>query len=1237
MKLSTRYILITIIYFSIHQFAFAQLEQNTWFFGGGLFDTQAGIRFDFVTNEPTQYNEVRYPLKLQENNIIVSNPSTGEVVFYSDGQLVIDATHQPMPDGTDLSGNPSTLYGTAVVFDPSGCDRYFIITVQSENAAVPRKIFYSAVDLAMPGNGTIDNPLGNIDTAVKNIDFTPSGVNCAEGVFALPKAGATKDSWIFFSSRQQQVLYIYQVTSSGISYFDQYDLNTLLPTLPSEDIFDTKMDFHPLSETEGRLVLAPGRNLNQATYPIGSFIFNTETGILDQSSYQLITPNTYLTYGTTFSPDGTKLYFSDYVEKSIKQFDYNTNTLTTIGTSFHNGRTGGLETGPDGKVYWANAFVINSQSTPITRLSVVHQPNLAGLACNLSINDWDIGADISPTLMGALPSFGTFPSPPFVLPLSPDNCGLGNGSAIIDPAESTPPFQYEWDNGETTAVAVQLSSGLHQATITDGQGCERTLEVFIEEENDSVIHEISGDLIICESGNTTTLLEGEAGFESYLWSNDATTPSIVVDTPGVYTLLVTNAEGCLGEASVEVVEQSPSVEIIGDTVLCEGNTEFITLELDGTFDEYLWSDSSNEATLSVNQVGDYSVTVTNAQGCIAIDSFTVSVAPPIEISIFGDPSICEEGNTTTILGSEEGFESYLWSNGATTPSIIVDASGTYTLLVTDSIGCSGEASFEVIEESLTVEISGDTIICEGSSEFITLTVEDEYNNYLWSDSSNEATLSVNHSGIYIVTVTNSEGCMAMDSIYISLIPSPDVFISGDTSICEYGNTTTSLGASEGLASYFWSNGETFQDIEVNTPGVYSVTVSDDSGCTNEAFIQVEQEVVTIDLGDNLAFCEGSNESIVLDAGNGFSNYFWSDQSTEQTLSIIEPGNYSVQVINENGCFAIDSVEVTSIPNPQTSISGDNTLCQFGITQSILDAGDNFQSYLWSNGETNQMIEVSQPGNYSVTITNMYDCTGEASIEIIEDVVEVQISGRDLLCEGNLDSIDLTASEGFVSYQWSEDEGMDRILNIIEAGNYSVTATDSEGCIAIDSISISSVLAPQIVDLVALIEVEFGESVILNPTINSSSPYTFQWTPTDYLSCPDCLSPIIEKPTENLLYNLLVEDDFGCIDTASVAIRVLYDKDVFSPNVFTPNDDNINDNFTIYGTIALKEIRKLQIFDRWGELIFENRSFPPNDPSFGWNGEFNGKKVNPAVFVWLVEVEFFDGTVEFLKGDLTIIR
>lgn len=1073
-----------------------QLDQNTWFLGGSSISnsnlTQAGIRFDFNSNVPTQYNEIRYPLKLQENNIIVSNPNNGDVILYSDGQIIVDGSHNPMPNGMDLSGSPSAMYGTAIVFDPSGCDRYFQFVVEDENDDVPRKIYYSIIDLNLSGNGTAEVPLGDVDINYKNIDFTPEDVDCSEGLFAIPKYGKTKDSWLFFGDRRTSDLYIYEVTASGVSFYNKYDLKSLFPTMPSGEIFDVKLEYFSESGPNGRLIIAPGRNTNQATYPIGSFNFNKETGTIDQDSYLLLSNETFFIYGLAFSPDGSKLYFSDYISKQLKQFDFNTNTLYTIGTASHSGRTGGLQIGPDGKIYWASAFVINWQSTSISNLSVVNSPNLSGQACDLDLNGWEIGANINPTLLGALPSFGKFPKAPIAHLINPEFCGLENGSAYIDPNDSQPPLTYEWDNGETDATASALSEGLHDVTVTDGYGCQRIITVFVPLVNEEIQTEIIGDSSICASGNTSTILTADGDFDSYLWSNGEITKSIEVDMPGVYTLIVSDNGFCSGEANIEISTYNFDIEILGNSVVCLGGGNTLTLEIEDEYESYSWSNLDNTPSIMIDQAGEYSVTVTNAEGCTAEDTLSVlAVAPPI-----------------------------------------------------------------------------------GSSY-------------------------------------------------------------GDSSICDFGNTSATIGINEDFASYHWSTGQTTQEIEVNSEGFYFVEFTDSLGCSNELSIEVFLDSLELNLGEDVLFCKQNFDSLTLNPGEDFITYSWSDLSTNSTLTVYNDGLYSVEVSDDKGCIATDSIEIVLAPSPEPVIVGENSICKFGRTFAALSVLNTYSDYLWSNGDNFNNTEITSPGLSSVIVTDDNGCSAMTYINITEEIDSVEILGPEFICSNNIDVIDIRPNREFESYIWSTGE-ISETISINYPGNYILEATNSNGCIAKDSIQIDLIEAPTMVDLPEFIEIEYGESTTLKPIINSDHPFEVMWVPSEYLSCETCISPF-SKPLENIIYQITVENNYGCLDSAKIEIRVSIDKNIYYPNVISPNGDGTNDFFTLYGKPELGSILKLQIFDRWGELVFENRNFDLNSEQLGWNGEFNGNFVNPGVFVWLAEVEFIDGTRVSLSNDLLLIR
>ena len=146
-----------------------------------------------------------------------------------------------------------------------------------------------------------------------------------------------------------------------------------------------------------------------------------------------------------------------------------------------------------------------------------------------------------------------------------------------------------------------------------------------------------------------------------------------------------------------------------------------------------------------------------------------------------------------------------------------------------------------------------------------------------------------------------------------------------------------------------------------------------------------------------------------------------------------------------------------------------------------------------------------------------------------------------------------------------------------------------------------------------------------------------WSPTEYLSCSDCLNPIA-NPVENTMFTISVFDQNGCEAFANILLKIDKTRKIYIPNSFSPNGDGSNDVFLIYSDgKSVSKINRFQIFDRWGGKVFEVFDKLPNNLDFGWDGTFEGKTMNPSVFVYVAEIEFVDGLKILYKGDLTILE
>ncbi len=156
------------------------------------------------------------------------------------------------------------------------------------------------------------------------------------------------------------------------------------------------------------------------------------------------------------------------------------------------------------------------------------------------------------------------------------------------------------------------------------------------------------------------------------------------------------------------------------------------------------------------------------------------------------------------------------------------------------------------------------------------------------------------------------------------------------------------------------------------------------------------------------------------------------------------------------------------------------------------------------------------------------------------------------------------------------------------------------------------------------------------TQDAIEPATYDWYPIDGLSYSGCPNPVASNLETNT-YTVIVTNVNGCTATDDITINADRSINVFIPNAFSPNDDSVNDTFIVHGGGGVTGVSHLKIYDRWGELIFEGYDLPVNDHSVGWDGTFRGKEMNPAVFVYIAEVEFLDGTKNTYTGEFTLLR
>jgi hypothetical protein len=573
----------------------------------------------------------------------------------------------------------------------------------------------------------------------------------------------------------------------------------------------------------------------------------------------------------------------------------------------------------------------------------------------------------------------------------------GGSTQLQAAASSTSGTTYAWSPATglscTTCanpIANPTAATTYTVTVTNnGQTATDAVNVNVYTASTPTINSTANT--VCPNGSVTL---SSSGFNSYSWSTGGNSASTQVSAGGTYNLTVTDANGCSATASKSIQQGTTPVPSIVSTAPYICGTSSVTLN-PGSFSSYTWSNNSTSQTISVNQAGAYTVTVTNASGCTGTASINLQQIPlPVaNVSASGPLTFCAGGSVTLTAQSGSGY-SYKWSDGSTTSSITVTQSGNYRVTVYNP--CDSAVSLlqtVAVNQVPNAQLDpvGPLLLCNGLSQ--TITASPSGASYVWLNNGNvvagqsSSTLSVNSNGSYSAVVTVSGCADTSEAVSVSTAGTgnAEVDIQASQSFICAGDVVT-LNAGQGFSSYNWQPGNSnSQTVQVTTAGTYIVNVVVNNGqCNSTGADTIEivdgQEVVAPVLSYNTSVCAG--DTVTISLNQAYSSYLWSDGSTNSTLSAVT-GPYSVTVSQNGSCgTASSSINATGTPLPDAT---------FTVSTALLTANTSGASYQWYldgspvNGANSDTFLVSQTGNYSLQVT-------QNGCSAISEPVRVVVSG-----------------------------------------------------------------------------------------------------------------------------------------------------------------------------------------------------------------------------------------------------
>ncbi|MDO9188065.1 MAG: PKD domain-containing protein [Bacteroidia bacterium] len=798
--------------------------------------------------------------------------------------------------------------------------------------------------------------------------------------------------------------------------------------------------------------------------------------------------------------------------------------------------------------------------------------------------------------------------------------GASNAAVGIHPAGGTPIYSFQWTPSVSlNDTASGLAPGNYTITVTDYNSCKANLSVSISEPS-----EINGTLITINpacglsNGSISSQVSGGTFPYTYLWSLGAATTSALTGLgTGVYNLLVTDASGCTKSLSANLtIAPGPSIAFSSiNNVSCNGGSDgSATITITQGLAPYIinWSPSGgNSLTASGFSIGTYTVTVTDALGCEISDSVIITEPTPVDVSVSSITDVlCNGGNTGTISVAPTGgtgpLYTYLWVPGGSTLNTAYGLTmGTYTVTVMDQNNCAKAISASITQPTL-LSASVDTIID-----------------------------AVCYGGLGSATILASGGVLPY--------------------------------------SYSWSapaSGQTGSEVNNVGAASYTVTVTDTNGCFTTIDVLIKQpiQVITQALAND-TLCLGQTGSLSATAIGGAGNYYYAWQPsgaiTSGTLPITPTSNttYTVVAFDQIGCAGTpDSVTaiVYNLDGGNVQVFGTSPICpgQSSFVYAETSGTTGPLTYQWNNNlgtaPGGYLVTPSQPTTYIVTVSNMCGLNIADSVEVLfipQPTITLSSDTNALCIPGSMSFFDnsLTGNldDPITMWNWNFGDGTTSIEedpehNYDQSGTYQVTlvVSTSGGCSNNNSsapITINAHPIPTAAFTVNSTNLALPvDELILNN--HSTGANSYYWDFGDG-STSTLLNP-------QYLYNsvgvfqvqLIAMSQFGCLDTAFAEVTT--NADLIFPNVFTPNpngasggsyDINSMDNDVFFPYVSGVIEFKIEIFNRWGEEIFESL-----DIKKGWDGYYRGQICQQDVYIWKAYIKLNNGKIFHKNGDVTIL-
>jgi gliding motility-associated-like protein len=825
--------------------------------------------------------------------------------------------------------------------------------------------------------------------------------------------------------------------------------------------------------------------------------------------------------------------------------------------------------------------------------------------------------------------------------------GAANGTAQVTVMGDRPPFTVDVFGPTPSSQQLNpagnlnlnmLAAGNYGVIVTDSSGCT-TDTCFFEIVVGACTLQVNATITPEDcAGPGQIALEVLGGTMPYTfdWDVDIYDGQDTISAPtGIYAVVVTDAAGCTAttKESIGIIDNAPQLTIAGNMLACLNDSARLELQPSGGLPGYTYFFTSSPASVPLLATSSadtiiafpippgtgnmFSITVdslVDANGCVTLVDETLDYVVNPPDSLVFDDLLCS-GDTVTLEGIDffdgNPSDTFFVNSGSCGLLYLVDFD--FEVAVVDTI-----AQTLCPEDSLIVG----GVIFNGN----------------------------NLEGLVNFGVPPAGGCDSSVYVRIDYLP------------VSTGSFTTS--ACEGDTIFVEDDFYTIDD----PTGTTILDNASVNGCDSLLFVSVNfQPTAQVSLAGNASVCRGDTVELEFESlqGGPFTvnlldsegnSYSFSNVSNGSTFELMPTISTIYTLVNATqggpGC-PIDfggnfSVEVSQL---SASLTAGQDFFDFQISCNgamdgslavTVNEGVPPFTYLWSDSVTTRVRNELGPGNYVVTVTDSVGCQ-QTYAEDLQEPAPVLFDPQVIPpgCNESDGFLILDTIRGGVPpYELTVDGDFFQVVSNfpyqqqLPPGDYTLLIRDMADCTEELPLFIPEPADPELL-LIPDTLIFLGDSLFLNAQTNFN-PDSILWEPQALVTAANSLSTFA-APTETTRFFLTVSDTTGCRATANILVSVDENVPIYVPTGFSPNTDGANDIFSVYGNRGVERVNVFRIFNRWGEMVFEELDFDIENPTIGWDGKHRGEDINSQVLVYYVNATLTDGRVVELKGDLTLVR